>query len=91
MTPEDTAGRALLLSWGQGLGNLCITQFGAVGSDPQQPLAALVQGHQGGPQAAPAIVRDGEGMTKFFEVQVKGARSAMEARLGARAVPCWGR
>lgn len=35
---------------------------------------------------ATAIVRDGEGMTKFFEVQVKGARSAMEARLGARAV-----
>jgi glutamate N-acetyltransferase/amino-acid N-acetyltransferase len=35
---------------------------------------------------ATAIVRDGEGMTKFFEVQVRGARSAMEARLGARAV-----
>jgi glutamate N-acetyltransferase / amino-acid N-acetyltransferase len=35
---------------------------------------------------AKEIVRDGEGMTKFFEVQVKGARSAMEARLGARAV-----
>jgi glutamate N-acetyltransferase / amino-acid N-acetyltransferase len=35
---------------------------------------------------ATAIVRDGEGMTKFFEVRVKGARSPMEARLGARAV-----
>ncbi|MFN0072081.1 MAG: bifunctional glutamate N-acetyltransferase/amino-acid acetyltransferase ArgJ [Chloroflexota bacterium] len=35
---------------------------------------------------ATSIVRDGEGMTKFFEVRVRGARSPMEARLGARAV-----
>jgi glutamate N-acetyltransferase/amino-acid N-acetyltransferase len=35
---------------------------------------------------ATAIVRDGEGMTKFFEVRLTGARSPMEARLGARAV-----
>lgn len=37
-------------------------------------------------QLAISIVRDGEGATKIFQVDVRGARSTMEARLAARAV-----
>ncbi len=46
----------------------------------QAALTALAQ------QLAQAIVRDGEGATKFISVQVDGARSRDEARLVAYAV-----
>jgi len=46
----------------------------------QSALTALAQ------QLAQAIVRDGEGATKFISVQVEGARSRDEARLVAYAV-----
>ena len=55
---------------------------------PDTPQARLFQEALGQvcTHLAKAIVRDGEGATKLFEVVVEGARTVAEARLAARSV-----
>jgi glutamate N-acetyltransferase/amino-acid N-acetyltransferase len=78
---DTSTNDSFVLMATQQAGHACIdTLSSADGQALTQAVVALAQ------QLAQAIVRDGEGATKFITVQVQGGRTEEECRLAAYAI-----